>query len=331
MTEPGESVNGIGRTWDHEDCPRDDCDGELQQQDQFNVMCLSCESVWSHIKSETKHYLQTQDFETVAEKPVVMADGGQVEGDNERFVIVGCGAAKRDGSYGQTYPAKDLYTSTYFKKKREYAEVRGDHWMILSAEHGLVPPNAELRPYETSIDDLGEDDLDQLAHEVGMDLIDWVAWEQGNGVEVDEIVVLAGKKYIEPLRERETFHAGIEPTVVFPLQQNDLGGIGEQMSWLKSRVEAQESEQTKLVTDGGRAEDEADRRPMSGREVTGDCPSCGKTVRYYGYHPGVFLCGDCGGERPHAEGVVERDGRLYYEPDNRSLSPGTKRNGGDDE
>lgn len=51
-------------------------------------------------------------------------------------------------------------------------------------------------------------------------------------------------------------------------------------------------------------------------ENVGDCPACGTTVRYSGYVPRIYLCADCGGEKPHAEGVVERDGRLYYEPDN---------------
>jgi hypothetical protein len=27
--------------WDGKDCPRNGCDGELQQQDRINVMCLS--------------------------------------------------------------------------------------------------------------------------------------------------------------------------------------------------------------------------------------------------------------------------------------------------
>ncbi len=49
--------------------------------------------------------------------------------------------------------------------------------------------------------------------------------------------------------------------------------------------------------------------------VEGECPACGTTVRYTDYVPRVFLCLDCGGERPHAEGVVERDGYLYYEPE----------------
>jgi len=69
-------TSGTERCWDNEKCPRDDCEGELQQQDQFNVMCLSCEGIWSHVKTETKHYLQTVNFQTVAEKPVVMTDGG---------------------------------------------------------------------------------------------------------------------------------------------------------------------------------------------------------------------------------------------------------------
>jgi len=171
-----------------------------------------------------------------------MSDG------TERFVIVGCGAAKQTGG---RWPAKNLYTSTYFEKKREYAETHGDQWAILSAKHGLVWPGQKLRPYETSINDLGDDALDELAHEVGMDLIDWVAWEQADGAEVDEIVVLAGKKYIDLLRERETFHAGVPANAVFPLQRNDLGGIGEQMSWLNDRVQA--TQQTTLVqADGGR-------------------------------------------------------------------------------
>jgi predicted amidophosphoribosyltransferase len=54
---------------------------------------------------------------------------------------------------------------------------------------------------------------------------------------------------------------------------------------------------------------------MKGRVNEGECPACGKTVRYCGYVPRIYLCADCGGERPHAEGVVERDGHLYYEPD----------------
>ena len=181
--------------------------------------------------------------------------------ERKTFVIVGCGSAKRERELEpgtlrvKRYPAKDLYTSTYFGKKREYAETVGDQWMILSAEHGLFPPDEEIKPYDTTIDDLDDGQLDALAHRVGMTLIEWISWEQGEGNEVAEVIVLAGRSYIDPLRERETFHAGIEPRVTFPLQQRDLGGIGEQMSWLKERVESYQHHQTTLIpaTDGGNA------------------------------------------------------------------------------
>ncbi|MFD1601002.1 hypothetical protein ACFSBX_18875, partial [Halobellus rarus] len=71
------------------------------------------------------------------------------------------------------------------------------------------------------------------------------------GVEIEEIIVLAGRSYLDPLREREAFSAGIDPTVTFPLQTNDLGGIGEQMGWLSERIAAESAEQTRLVADGG--------------------------------------------------------------------------------
>lgn len=57
-----------GYCWDGDDCPRDGCDGELQQQDEYNVMCLSCEKVWAHWKDANEHHLVSPDEETVARK-----------------------------------------------------------------------------------------------------------------------------------------------------------------------------------------------------------------------------------------------------------------------
>lgn len=49
--------------------------------------------------------------------------------------------------------AKDLYTSSLFKKERGYAERSGRPWFILSAEHGLVAPDEWLAPYERYLAD----------------------------------------------------------------------------------------------------------------------------------------------------------------------------------
>jgi len=70
---------GPTRCWDHEDCPRDDCEGELEQQDQFNVMCTTCERIWAHIKWGNSHELQTKRGEKVAEKPIAVTDGGTIQ------------------------------------------------------------------------------------------------------------------------------------------------------------------------------------------------------------------------------------------------------------
>ena len=49
--------------------------------------------------------------------------------------------------------AKDLYSSSRFRKARAYAERLGDPWFILSAEHGLVAPDEWLAPYERYLPD----------------------------------------------------------------------------------------------------------------------------------------------------------------------------------
>ena len=71
-------ANGAQYCWDQEACPRDNCSGELQQQDRFNVLCLACEGVWTHVKTGTTHSLQTAAFETVATKHIARTDSGTV-------------------------------------------------------------------------------------------------------------------------------------------------------------------------------------------------------------------------------------------------------------
>jgi len=76
-------ADGAGRCWDYEDCPCEDCDGNLQQQDRYNVHCRTCERVWTHVKpGNGSHQLQTADGETVGKKPVKMADGADVAPKN---------------------------------------------------------------------------------------------------------------------------------------------------------------------------------------------------------------------------------------------------------
>lgn len=104
-----------------------------------------------------------------------------------RVILTQCVKEKSDSRK----QAKDLYTSDYFVKQRQYAELRGDEWYILSAEHGLVHPDQELDPYDRHIDSVktpiwGED----------------VAEDLNNLYDDATIVFLGGKKYTEPVEKR---------------------------------------------------------------------------------------------------------------------------------
>lgn len=52
--------------WDDEHCPRDDCDGELQHQDQVEVMCLACKKEWSAAILRGERVLVDSDGERVS-------------------------------------------------------------------------------------------------------------------------------------------------------------------------------------------------------------------------------------------------------------------------
>lgn len=247
--------------------------------------------------------------------------------DEGTFVLVGCGAAKRDpedpvdvheavvgpdepfgqdwtAETGPAWKAKDLYTSTYFGVKRDFAEMAtqwarqrdGEAWAILSAEHYLLRPWEAVKPYDTTVDDIGDDytnddhladfayerrpdgkalvtQLDKWALMVAVELQRWLtqfdeAGASPHGSEtLRNLIVLAGKDYVEPLRERGAFdglgnirdgHHGIQIEPTFLFEEIEAGGIGEQMAWMSdamSQVEERQSETeqaTFVQTDGGR-------------------------------------------------------------------------------
>jgi hypothetical protein len=51
-------------------------------------------------------------------------------------------------------PAKDLYRSPLWVRRRAFAEASGYPWLIPSAKHGLVDPDAQLKPYDLALGDL---------------------------------------------------------------------------------------------------------------------------------------------------------------------------------
>jgi|GEM_PF-2656928 len=77
-------TDGGSYFWDDVDCPRVQCDGDLQQQDEFNVMCLECEEVWSHVIENDEHLLVSVAGKIIKRKDRVMADGGEIDPESDR-------------------------------------------------------------------------------------------------------------------------------------------------------------------------------------------------------------------------------------------------------
>ena len=61
-----------------------------------------------------------------------------------RLLLLGCVKTK----LSHAAPAKDLYISPLWEKRRGYAEASGQPWRILSAEHGLLHPDEVIEPYD---------------------------------------------------------------------------------------------------------------------------------------------------------------------------------------
>ncbi|MCH7477966.1 MAG: hypothetical protein IIA14_07685 [SAR324 cluster bacterium] len=117
------------------------------------------------------------------------------------------------------HAAKDLYDSPLFRKARAYAETRADAWYILSAKYGLVEPNAQISPYDRTLDNMGIAERRPW----GFAVFDQLRTQVGTG---DTVVFLAGQRYREFI-EKPLQECGV--AVEVPMEGMR---IGEQLSWL---------------------------------------------------------------------------------------------------
>ena len=186
------------------------------------------------------------------------------------LALIGCGAAKRDPTdeddlrmasvgpdesfgpgwtdeTGPAWKARNLYTSNYFRLKKQFAErIAGvedgrdgaSPWAILSAEHHVLMPWKDVKYYEKSITELGDDEtnpdhrvenpyglrrpdgreivteLDQWTRLVAFGLMKWIASfrpvrDPPGTTNAYSLLILAGQDYINPLRDHGVFKYGI--------------------------------------------------------------------------------------------------------------------------
>ncbi len=116
-------------------------------------------------------------------------------------------------------PARDLYTSSWFRKARNYADSTGQPWFVLSAKHGLVHPDQVVAPYDLTLNAIPKPGRCEWASRVLAQL--------GPHLDgVDSVVILAGRRYREFL---EPSLRGRGLAVCVPMEGMR---IGEQLRWL---------------------------------------------------------------------------------------------------
>ncbi len=133
----------------------------------------------------------------------------------DAVVLVSCVSQK----LGHSARAKMLYRSDWFIKARTLVEANEAEWFILSALYGLLSPDTEISPYESSLNTAAITERRAWAKKVH---------EQLRAVLVSQrrIVIFAGYRYREFLEPalRQDGHS-----VEVPMERLR---IGEQLAWL---------------------------------------------------------------------------------------------------
>ncbi|KAB2953180.1 MAG: YaaA family protein [Rhizobiaceae bacterium] len=133
--------------------------------------------------------------------------------------MVSCVSSKGD----QPAPARLLYQSDWFVKARAFVEARSAPWFILSALHGVVPPDDVIVPYERTLNTMPVEERRQWAAMVQAQLAPLLAGRP-------RVVFLAGQRYREhlaPALARDGFQ------IELPMEGLR---IGEQLAWLSART-----------------------------------------------------------------------------------------------
>lgn len=131
-------------------------------------------------------------------------------------VLVGCVKTKAETAS----PARDLYRSPLFQRRRRYAEQTGKPWFILSAEHGLFDPAALTEPYDVYLADQDEDYRRAWGEWVAAKLRRQLGDLRGRVIEIHASSTYADAVE-EPLRRRGA-------VVVHPMARLRQG---EQLAW----------------------------------------------------------------------------------------------------
>jgi hypothetical protein len=111
--------------------------------------------------------------------------------DRVDAIVVGCVKRKRSGSH----PARDLYDSPLWHRRRAYAEASGLPWFIFSAKHGLLEPDRIIKKYECRLEGLSPAARIARGEGVATELERFLGGLSGRTIEVH-----AGAAYVRAVR-----------------------------------------------------------------------------------------------------------------------------------
>ena len=115
------------------------------------------------------------------------------------LILVGCVKSKHHGKL----PARCLYRSRLWDCRRNYAEMHGRPWYILSAKHGLLHPDKPIDCYDQAKNDLSPAERREWSGRVLKDLTNRVSGLDGKIIEIH-----AGKAYVDYGLEKGLRKAG---------------------------------------------------------------------------------------------------------------------------
>ena len=133
------------------------------------------------------------------------------------LILLGCVAQKHPGSA----PAKDLYSSPLWQRRRRYAEASGRPWAILSAEFGLVEPDRIIPYYDRYLERETPEYRRAWSEQVAAEVV-----AKAEEVGARSVEIHAGAAYVESGLRQHLEAAGLK--VFRPLERLR---IGEQLAW----------------------------------------------------------------------------------------------------
>lgn len=141
-----------------------------------------------------------------------------VRDERPDLVLVGCVTSQA----GEPRPARELFTSPLFARRRAYAEASGAPWAVLSAERGLVLPDEVIKPYAQRLIDRPAAQRERWGQQVAEHAEQLFGPLAGQRIELH-----AGTSHVRPLHGLLEERGAI---VVWPFEGC---GLGAHLAWYR--------------------------------------------------------------------------------------------------